>query len=121
MTTSTLDSHGGGHDDSDHIHPEPTNFIQKYIFSTDHKVIAKQFLFFGIFWAFIGAFMSVLIRWALAFPGHPFPVIGKLLFPYTGGVIPPDSYTTLFTMHGTIMIFFAITPVLIGCLGNLLI
>ena len=121
MTTTTIDSHHNhGHDDHD-IHPEPTTFISKYIISYDHKVIAKQFLFFGIFWAFIGAFMSVLIRWCLACPGQPFPVLGKLLFPHTGGVVPPDSYTTLFTMHGTIMIFFAITPILIACLGNLLI
>lgn len=119
MSTST---HADSHDMFEqHIHPEPTSFIKKYIFSTDHKVIAKQFLFFGIFWAFIGAFMSVLIRWTLAYPGIPFPVLGRFLYPDTGGVIPPDSYTTLFTMHGTIMIFFALTPVIIGCMGNLLI
>ena len=105
----------------DHLHPEPTTFISKYVFSFDHKVIAKQFLFFGMFWAVIGAFLSVLIRWALAFPGVPFPILGQLLFPSSDGVIPADVYTMLFTMHGTIMIFFAITPILIGCLGNFLI
>lgn len=117
------DTHGHsehGHDEQ-HIHPEPTTFISKYIISYDHKVIAKQFLFFGLFWAIIGAFMSGLIRWAIAMPGVPFPIVGSWLYPHTGGVIPPDSYTTLFTMHGTIMIFFAITPILIGCFGNLLI
>lgn len=101
-----------------HLHADPTSFIGKYIFSFDHKVIAKQFLFFGIVWAFIGAFLSVLIRWALAFPGQPFPLLGHLLFPSSDGIIPPDVYTMLFTMHGTIMIFFAITPILIGCFGN---
>ena len=123
MSTSTTapTGHDAGPSAAALAHPEPTTFISKYLISYDHKVIAKQFLFFGIFWAFIGAFMSVLIRWTLAFPGQPFPLIGKLLFPYTNGVIPPDSYTMLFTMHGTIMIFFAITPVLIGCLGNFLI
>lgn len=119
MSTTTLDSHGHGH--GAHIHPEPTTFISKYIISYDHKVIAKQFLFFGIFWAFVGAFMSVLIRWAIAYPGVAFPVVGKILYPHTDGVIPPDAYTMLFTMHGTIMIFFAITPILIGSLGNFLI
>ena len=114
-------SHHDSHDHDDHIHPEPTTFISKYIISYDHKVIAKQFLFFGILWAFLGAFMSMLIRWAVAYPGVAFPVVGKLLYPHTEGVIPPDNYTMLFTMHGTIMIFFAITPILIGCLGNLLI
>jgi cytochrome c oxidase subunit 1 len=102
----------------EHLHPEPTSFIGKYVFSFDHKVIAKQFLFFGLFWAFIGAFLSVMIRWCLAFPGVPLPVVGNLLFPSSGGIIPPDVYTMLFTMHGTIMIFFAITPILIGCFGN---
>ncbi|NCN27976.1 cytochrome-c oxidase [bacterium] len=106
------------HAHDDHLHGEPTSFISKYIISYDHKVIAKQFLFFGLFWAFVGAFMSVLIRWALAFPGKAFPIVGSLLFPHTDGVIPPDAYTMLFTMHGTIMIFFAITPILIGTLGN---
>ncbi len=102
----------------DHLHAEPTTFISKYLISYDHKVIAKQFLFYGIFWAFIGAFLSVLIRWCLAFPGEPFPILGNLLFPSSNGIIPPDVYTMLFTMHGTIMIFFAITPILIGAFGN---
>lgn len=104
-----------------HIHPDPTSFVGKYIFSYDHKVIAKQFMWFGLFWGCVGGLMSMLIRWTLAFPGHPVPLIGSFLFPYTNGVIPPDSYSTLFTMHGTIMIFFAVTPILIGTLGNLLI
>ena len=107
------------HEHDDHLHSEPKSFISKYIFSYDHKMIAKQFFWFGLFWAFIGAFMSMLIRWALAYPGVPFPVVGNLLFPDSAGVIPPDVYTTLFTLHGTIMIFFAITPILVGTFGNL--
>jgi len=59
-----------------------------------------------------------LIRWTLAYPGQPFPVIGNLLFPHSAGIVPPDSYAMLFTMHGTIMIFYAITPILIGAFGN---
>lgn len=118
MATSThlSDNVQSAHDD--HIHEAPKTFISKYIISYDHKVIAKQFFWFGLFWAFIGALMSVMIRWCLGAPGQPFPIIGNLLFPQTGGVIPPDVYTMLFTMHGTIMIFFAITPILIGCFGN---
>jgi len=103
------------------IHHAPTSFISKYIISFDHKVIAKQFLFFGIFWTIIGILMSVMIRWTQAYPGEAFPIIGQLIFPDTNGVIPPDTYTMLFTMHGTIMIFYSITPILIGCFGNLLI
>src|SRR5262249_60649054 len=53
-------------------------------------------------------------------PGQPVPVVGSLLFPASGGVVSPAAYTALFTMHGTIMIFFAITPILIGGFGNFL-
>jgi cytochrome c oxidase subunit 1 len=101
-----------------HIHEAPKTFISKYIFSFDHKVIAKQFLWYGIFFLGVGGIMALMIRWTLAFPGIPFPLIGQLLFPQTGGVIPPDTYAMLFTLHGTIMIFYAITPILIGCFGN---
>lgn len=102
----------------DHIHPAPTTFIGKHVFSTDHKVIAKQFLWFGLIWLAIGGLMAMMIRWQLANPGAPVPVIGSLLFPRTGGVIDPATYNTLFTMHGTIMIFLGLTPAMIGFLGN---
>ncbi|MCO4792963.1 MAG: cbb3-type cytochrome c oxidase subunit I [Bacteriovoracaceae bacterium] len=101
-----------------HIHPKPTTFISKYIFSFDHKVIGKQFLWYGILGLGLGGIMALMIRWALAFPGEAFPLIGQFMFPETGGVIPPDTYAMLFTMHGTIMIFYAITPILIGAFGN---
>ena len=100
------------------IHDAPTTFLSKYVFSFDHKVIAKQFLWYGIAFLGIGGMMALLIRWTLAFPGEPFPVLGQILFPHTGGVVPPDTYAMLFTLHGTIMIFFAITPILIGAFGN---
>ncbi len=101
-----------------HIHPKPTTFLSKYIFSYDHKVIGKQFLWYGIFFLLVGGLMALMIRWTLAFPGQAFPVIGHFLFPESGGAVPPDTYAMLFTMHGTIMIFYAITPILIGAFGN---
>ena len=101
-----------------HIHERPQTFLAKYVFSFDHKVIAKQFLWYGILFLGIGGLMALMIRFTLAFPNQPFPVIGSFLFPDTGGVIPPDVYAMLFTMHGTIMIFYAITPILIGSFGN---
>ncbi len=104
-----------------HIHSEPTSFLSKYVFSFDHKVIGKQFLWYGIFFLGIGGMMALMIRWTLAFPGEAFPIIGHFLFPETGGIVPPDTYAMLFTMHGTIMIFYAITPILIGAFGNFLI
>ena len=104
-----------------HIHPEPTSFLEKYIFSKDHKVIAKQFLWYGLFFLVVGGVMAMMIRWQIAYPGTPFPVLGQLIWPQSGGVMPPQSYAAFFTMHGTLMIFFAITPILIGAFGNLLI
>ena len=101
-----------------HIHDAPTTTLSKYVFSFDHKVIAKQFLWYGIFFLGVGGLMALMIRWTLAFPGQPLPVIGSLLFPNTNGVVPPDTYAMLFTLHGTIMIFYAITPILIGAFGN---
>jgi cytochrome c oxidase subunit 1 len=104
------------HHEEQHIHPEPTSFIRRYIFSTDHKVIAKQFLWVGLVFLLVGGTMAMMIRWQLANPGKPFPLVGSLFFP--DGIISPAAYISLFTMHGTIMIFFAITPILIGAFGN---
>ncbi len=101
-----------------HIHDAPKTFLSKYVISFDHKVIGKQFLWYGIFFLGVGGLMALLIRWTLAFPGEAFPILGPLLFPDTNGVVPPDTYAMLFTMHGTIMIFYAITPILIGAFGN---
>lgn len=100
------------------IHDAPTTFLSKYVFSFDHKVIAKQFLWYGIAFLGIGGMMALLIRWTLAFPGEAFPILGPLLFPGNNGVVPADTYAMLFTLHGTIMIFYAITPILIGAFGN---
>jgi cytochrome c oxidase subunit 1 len=101
-----------------HIHPAPTSFLRKYVFSTDHKVIAQQFIWQGLIFLLIGGTMAMMIRWQLANPGVPVPILGKLLLRSTGGVVSPYAYTSLFTGHGAIMIFFAITPIMIGGFGN---
>src|SRR6185369_4605537 len=101
-----------------HIHPEPTSFVRKYLFSTDHKVIAKQFLWAGLLFLAFGGGLAMLIRWQWAFPGEPVPAVGQLLFSGSGGAISPANYNSIFTMHGLIMIFFAITPIMIGAFGN---
>jgi cytochrome c oxidase subunit 1 len=98
--------------------PAPTGFLRRFVFSIDHKVIGRQFLFLGLAFLAVGGIMAMLIRWQLARPGAPVPLVGKLLFGPSGGVISPVAYTALFTMHGTIMIFFAVTPILIGGFGN---
>jgi cytochrome c oxidase subunit I len=102
----------------DELPPAPRGFLRRYVFSVDHKVIGRQFLFLGLAFLAVGGAMAMLIRWQLARPGVPVPVVGKLLFGPSGGVISPVAYTALFTMHGTIMIFFAVTPILIGGFGN---
>ena len=101
-----------------HIHPDPDSFLRRWVFSLDHKVIAKQFLWLGLAFLAIGGTMAMMIRWQLGHPGTAFPVLGELIWPQSGGVMPPQSYSSFFTMHGTIMIFFAITPILIGAFGN---
>src|SRR5262245_38756143 len=110
--------HTDAHHEEQHIHPEPTSFLRKYVFSMDHKVIAKQFIWLGLSFLFIGGTMAIMIRWQLANPGAPFPVFGKLFFGGSDGIVSPSAYTSLFTMHGTIMIFYAITPIMIGGFGN---
>lgn len=91
---------------------------RRYVFSTDHKVIGIQYLLTGLGFLVIGLFLAMLMRWQLAYPWQPVPLIGKLIFSESGGAVTPEAYNTLFTMHGLIMVFFAITPIVIGALGN---
>src|SRR5690554_1906730 len=110
--------HGHEHD---HHHDQP--FITKYIFSTDHKMIAKQFLLVGIIMGIIGVGMSVLFRMQIAWPEESFKIFSWLLGDdfAPGGVMRNDIYLALVTMHGTIMVFFVLTAGLSGTFSNLLI
>ena len=111
--------------DDDHHHDDhhEQGFIRKYIFSEDHKVIAKQFLITGIFWAIIGGALSSLFRLQLGFPDTDLSsfslIIGNWLTPQ--GKIDPEVYLALITMHGTIMVFFVLTAGLSGTFSNFLI
>lgn len=96
-------------------------FISTYVFSRDHKIIGLQFLFSTLLWFLVGGLLALGIRWQLAWPWQDMPVIGKMLFAAEGGQISPEFYTTLFTMHATVMIFFVIIPILAGAFGNFLI
>jgi cytochrome c oxidase subunit 1 len=114
------EAHGHGHDDHEHHHEG--GFISKYVFSMDHKVIAKQFLITGIVWAIIGAFFSVLFRLQLGFPDSSFPWLESVLGHWAkGGHIAPEAYYALVTMHGTILVFFVLTAGLSGTFSNFLI
>src|SRR5689334_18556890 len=96
--------------------------VRKYIFSTDHKVIGVQYMITAMFMAIIGGLLSMLMRYQLAWPQALSPMMAKL-FPisYNGGVMAPEFYISLVTMHGTIMVFFLFTAVLTGGFGNFLI
>ncbi|MDT0552954.1 cytochrome c oxidase subunit I [Urechidicola vernalis] len=105
---------------SDHHHKE--TFITKYVFSQDHKMISKQYLVTGIFMGIIGVFMSMLFRLQIAWPDHSFSIIEAFLGNHQdGGVMSPDIYLALVTIHGTIMVFFVLTAGLSGTFSNLLI
>ena len=112
--------HGHGDDD---IHPAPSLFIFKYVFSHDHKVIGLQFLFSGLIFMVLGGLLAMAIRWQLAWPWKPMPILSQALWssPSLGYQMPPEFYNKLFTMHATIMIFFVIIPLLAGAFGNFLI
>jgi cytochrome c oxidase subunit 1 len=103
-------------------HHAPMSFWRKYIFSTDHKIIGIQFLFVSLFFLLVGGILAMQIRWQLGFPGKPMPGGGILPETMTaGGVILPEYYIQLVTMHGTFMVFFAIMPLLVGVYANFLI
>ncbi len=105
---------------SDHHHKE--TFVTKYIFSQDHKMIAKQYLITGMFMGVIGVFMSMLFRLQLAYPEQSFSIIEAFLGKGgEGGIMTPDMYMGLVTIHGTIMVFFVLTAGLSGTFSNLLI
>ena len=104
------------------VHPEPTSFWRKYVFSVDHKVIGKQYLFYSLFMLVIGGLLAGLVRWQLAWPGKPIGFMGKLAPEgMPNGQMLPEYYNSLFTMHATIMIFFAIMPILLGAFANFVI
>lgn len=117
------DNHAIDHHDDHHEHHHKDTFITKYIFSIDHKMIAKQYLLTGIFMGIIGVGMSLLFRLQLAWPEQSFKVfsffLGERMAP--GGVMTNEAYLSLITIHGTIMVFFVLTAALSGTFSNLLI
>lgn len=118
--SSTVISHGAAHHDSHEHHHE--TFLTKYIFSQDHKMIAKQFLITGIVMAVFAMLLSILFRIQLAWPDKDFPILEIFLGKWAeGGRIKPDFFLSLVTIHGTMMVFFVLTAGLSGTFSNLLI
>ena len=108
-----------GHDDHGH---GKQSFISKYIFSYDHKMIGKQYLTLTMFMAVIGGALAMLVRLQLGYPGQH-AQFWETLFPagMASGVMTPEFYIMLFTMHGTIMVFFVLSIGPVSGFGNFLI
>jgi cytochrome c oxidase subunit 1 len=103
MATSDFAAHTA------HAHAAPTSWIRKYVFSLDHKVIGLQYFFLALTAVFVGMFLSLLMRIHLIWPAAALPLLGE---------IKPETYLTLLTMHGTIMVFFVLTTAPQGGFGN---
>ena len=100
----------------------PQSFWTRYVFSTDHKTIGKQYMFTALFMLLFATAWSILIRLQMAWPDATWPMLGRL-FPglYEDGVMLPERYLSLVTMHGTVMIFFVVSFALVSGLGNFII
>ena len=102
-----------------HRHEPPKSFIRKYIFSLDHKVIGIQYILLALSAVVVGMAMSVLMRLRLSWPEAHWTTLAKI-FPtgFAGGIMQPEFYLSLVTMHGTIMVFFVLTTAPQGGFGN---
>ncbi len=116
--TALVDEHLA-HAHGDHEHEE-LSFLQKYVFSQDHKVIGIQYGFTSLVFLLFGFGLMMMMRWQLAYPGHPIPWIGRFLGETNapGGIMAPEFYNQLGAMHGTIMVFLGIVPLAVGAFGN---
>jgi cytochrome c oxidase subunit 1 len=100
------------HPHADHGHHERAVWWRHYLFPTDHKMIAMQYMFTGMALALVGGFFAYAFRMQMAFPGMDVPFYG---------LVTPNHYNQLITNHGAIMIFWVAMPVLIAAFGNFLI
>ncbi|MBI3540959.1 MAG: cbb3-type cytochrome c oxidase subunit I, partial [Deltaproteobacteria bacterium] len=105
---------------SEHSEHHELSWIRKYVFSVDHKVIGIQYTITALCFLFFGFCLMMLMRWQLAFPGEPLPLIGGLFgdTKMPGGVMLPEFYNSLGAMHGTIMVFMGVVPLAVGGFGN---
>jgi cytochrome c oxidase subunit 1 len=108
------------------VHDYELGFWRKYVFSTDHKVIGIQYGLTALCFLLLGFFLILTMRWQIAHPGEPVPVVGWFLekvlgSPASRGVMSPDLYNMFGAMHGTIMVFLAIVPLAVGAFGNYLV
>ena len=105
--------------------PKRPGFIRRYVFSTDHKVIGIQYGITAALFMLFGFTLMLLMRWELAYPAEPIPIVKDMVSDdsdfFPGGVMAPEFYNSLGAMHGTIMVFLAVVPFLVGAFGNYLV
>ena len=99
-------------------HHKQESFIKKYIFSVDHKVIGIQYGITSLFFLLFGFCLMLIMRWQLAYPDSPIPIVGFL---FNNGILSPDMYNSFGAMHGTIMVFLGVVPIVVGAFGNYLV
>ncbi len=105
-----------------YIKTKSKGFLRKYIFSMDHKVIGKQYFIVAMIMAIIGGILAMLIRIQLAWPNVEIAWLAKLIpGGFQAGLMKPEFYISLFTMHGTIMVFFVLSLAPISGFGNFII
>src|SRR5215467_8469003 len=119
-------THAVPHPPLHEAHHEEGGFWSKYVFSTDHKIIGIQYGFTALCFLFFGFCLMLLMRWQIAHPGVPVPLVGPLLEKSLGsmavkGIVSPDLYNSFGAMHGTIMVFLAIVPLAFAAFGNYLV
>ena len=116
MTTTKQSAHAGSAD----AHHHDAGFLSTYVFSVDHKVIGIQYAVTGLLFLLFGFGLMMVMRWQLAYPFQPIPIIGGLLGDERapGGVMLPEFYNQLGAMHGTIMVFLGVVPLAVGGFGN---
>src|SRR5882762_1845809 len=105
---------------------EEMGFWRQYVFSTDHKIIGIQYGVTALCFLFFGFCLMLMMRWQIAHPGEPVPLVGPLLESLLGpiaakGIVSNDLYNSFGAMHGTIMVFLAIVPLAFGAFGNYLV
>lgn len=105
---------------AEHHDEHKLSFWRAYVFSTDHKIIGLQYGITALFFLLVGFCMVMLMRWQLAYPEQALPVIGQWFGEnrMPGGVMTPDFYNQLGAMHGTIMVFLGVVPLVFGAFGN---
>ena len=117
-TTEHTAQEAAEHEHEEHGHDE--GFWRTYVFSVDHKVIGIQYAITGLVFLLFGFTLMMLMRWQIAYPGEPIPLIGQWLGDERApqGIMLPEFYNQLGAMHGTIMVFLGVVPLAVGGFGN---